>query len=100
MGITREPWSSPSSAVKIFKEAFRVHNLPPYSPHRVRDTIAELANDYCRTPEDFKAWSQNMGHEDVLTTFRSYGSVAPGRQMELMGRFRRTANVGDDVICE
>lgn len=63
--------------------------LPPFSPHRVRDTVTELANGHCRPPEDFKAWSQNMGHEDVLTTFRSYGSVAPGRQIELMQRFRK-----------
>ena len=88
LGIERAPWASPSSAAKIFKEAFRSAGMPPFSPHRVRDTIAELAKDFCKTPEDFKAWSQNMGHEDVLTTFRSYGSVATGRQIELMERFR------------
>ena len=99
-GIAREPWASPSSAAKIFKEAFRAHNLPPYSPHRVRDTNAELAKDFCRTPEDYKAWSQNMGHENVMTTFLSYGSVAPGRQMELMGRFRRKADGSDDLVLE
>ena len=61
--------------------------LPPFSSHRVRDSIAELTKDHCVTPEDYKAWSQNMGHDDVPTTFRSYGSVAPGRQMELGHRF-------------
>jgi integrase len=89
LGIDRSPWSSPSSAAKIFKRAFVDAGLPPFSPHRVRDTLAELAKDHCRTPEDYKAWSQNMGHEDVLTTFRSYGSVAPGRQVDLMARFRK-----------
>jgi integrase len=91
-GIERAPWASASSLVKIFKEAFEATGLPPYSPHRVRDMIAELARDHCRTPEDYKAWSQNMGHEDVMTTFRSYGSVAPGRQVELMARFRTAEN--------
>lgn len=33
-----------------------------------------------RTPEDFKAWSQNLGHGQVLTTFFSYGEVATQRQ--------------------
>jgi hypothetical protein len=28
----------------------------------------------CRTPEELKAWSQNLGHEDVMTTFRSSDS--------------------------
>lgn len=101
LGISREPWSNPSSAARIFKEAFRKAGMPPFSPHRVRDTLAELARDHCRTPEDYKAWSQNFGHEDVLTTFRSYGSVAPGRQIELMHRFRKRGPLqdnGDDVI--
>lgn len=96
LGITREPWSSTSSAGRIFKEAFRNAGLPPFSPHRVRDTLAELARSHCRTPEDYKAWSQNMGHDDVLTTFRSYGSVAPGRQVELMARFRKRGPLPDD----
>ena len=103
LGIDRAPWASPSSAAKIFKEAFRAAGLPPFSPHRVRDTTAELAKEHCRTPEDYKAWSQNMGHENVLTTFRSYGSVATGRQIELMDRFRKRGpvqDVDDDDLVE
>lgn len=96
VGIEREGWSNPSSAAKIFKQAFANAGLPPFSPHRVRDTVAELAKDHCRTPEDYKAWSQNMGHDDVLTTFSSYGSVAPGRQIELMHRFRKRGPLDDD----
>ncbi len=99
VGISREPWKSASSAAKIFKKAFADAGLPPFSPHRVRDTMTELANDHCRTPEEFKAWSQNMGHDDVLTTFSSYGTVPPGRQMELMGRFRKRG-VQDDNLFE
>ncbi len=38
----------------------------------------------CETPEAFKAWSQNLGHENVLTTFASYGQVATPRQAELI----------------
>lgn len=95
LGIDRSPWSSPSSAANIFKQAFVASGQPPFSPHRVRDTLAELAKDHCRTPEDYKAWSQNMGHEDVLTTFRSYGSVAPGRQVDLMARFRKRGPLQD-----
>jgi len=95
LGIDRKPWSNPSSAAKIFKQAFIDAGLPPFSPHRVRDTLAELAKDHCRTPEDYKAWSQNMGHEDVLTTFRSYGSVATGRQIDLMARYRKRGPLKD-----
>ena len=94
IGIDRAPWASASSAAKIFKQAFVEAGLPPFSPHRVRDMIAELARDHCKTPEDYKAWSQNLGHENVMTTFRSYGAVAPGRQVELMAGFREEGDVG------
>ncbi|MEA2082835.1 MAG: hypothetical protein U9O82_01055 [Thermodesulfobacteriota bacterium] len=39
---------------------------------------------FCKTPEHFKAWSQNLGHEKVLTTFLSYGEVACQRQGEII----------------
>lgn len=32
----------------------------------------------------FKAWSQNLGHEGVLTTFYSDGDVPDYRQSELL----------------
>ena len=35
-------------------------------------------------PEQFKTWSQNLGHEDVLTTFANYGTVSVDRQSEIM----------------
>ena len=92
-GITREPWANPSTAAKIFKSAFADAGFPPFSPHLVRDMIIELANNFCRAPEEFKAWSQNLGHEDVLMSFRAYGSVATGRQMELLTRFRKSGPV-------
>lgn len=97
LGISRAPWKSASSAAKIFKQAFTDAGFPPFPPHRVRDTMNDLANEHCRTPEDYKAWSQNMGHDDVLTTFSSYGTVPPGRQMELMTRFRSRESKGDSL---
>jgi hypothetical protein len=37
-----------------------------------------------KSPEEYKAWSQNLGHENVLTTFSSYGDVARHRQAEII----------------
>ncbi len=31
-----------------------------------------------------KAWSQNLGHEDMLTTFTSYGQVSTPRQGDII----------------
>ena len=36
------------------------------------------------SPEAMKAWSQNLGHADVMTTFTSYGAVPVHRQGELI----------------
>jgi hypothetical protein len=43
-----------------------------------------LGEQICKSPEDFKAWSQNLGHEQVLTIFMSYGAVATERQGEII----------------
>jgi hypothetical protein len=34
--------------------------------------------------ETLKAWSQNLGHEGLLTTLTSYGSVPADRQGQLI----------------
>ena len=59
-------------------------DLPYFKPHSFRMTLAMLAERICPTSEAFKAWSQNLGHEQVLTTFSSYGEVSSHRQAELI----------------
>ena len=69
---------------KIFKEAFVGAGLPYFAPHSFRKTLVQLGERLCRTPEEFKAWSQNLAHENVLTTFSSCGEVTGLRQAELL----------------
>ena len=47
----------------------------------IRKTLAQLGEKVC---EQFKAWSQNLGHEKVLTTFSSYGEVAAEQQRDII----------------
>lgn len=84
VGVERKAWSSASPIRAIFKAAFEAAGLPYYNPHSLRSTLVLLGQTVCQTPEDFKAWSQNLGHEGVLTTFYSYGTVAPRRQGEII----------------
>ena len=78
---------------RIFKNGFALAGLDQFNPHRVRDTLALLGERICATPEEFKAWSQNLAHEGVLTTFTSYGTVSDERQAEIMAAAgRRPAN--------
>jgi integrase len=83
-GLKREHWSSAAPIRAIFRDAFQAAGLPYFNPHSFRKTLVRLGEVLCRTPEQFKAWSQNLGHEGVLTTFYSYGAVAPHRQGEII----------------
>lgn len=84
VGLDRNHWSSASPIRTIFREAFVSAGLPYFNPHSFRNTLVQLGQDVCKTPEQFKAWSQNLGHEKVLTTFLSYGEVACQRQGEII----------------
>jgi len=84
VGLSRNGWSSAAPIRHIFKIAFARAGLSYFNPHSFRKTLAQLGERVARTPEEFKAWSQNLGHEQVMTTFVSYGTVAPHRQAELM----------------
>jgi integrase/recombinase XerD len=83
-GIDRKQWSSAAPIRKIFKAAFERTGLPYYNPHSFRKTLVQLAFQLKLTPEQLKAWSQNLGHEDVMTTLTSYGAVARHRQAEII----------------
>jgi integrase/recombinase XerD len=88
-GLLREHWQTANPIREIFKQAFESANLPYYNPHSFRNTLVMLGENLCQTPEQFKAWSQNLGHEGVLTTFYSYGDVADYRQAELIKKLNK-----------
>src|SRR5439155_2192561 len=74
-GLRRAHWSSASPIRAIFREAFANAGLPYFNPHSFRNTLVRLGEEVCKSPEEFKAWSQNLGHEKALTTFLNYGEV-------------------------
>jgi integrase len=84
VGLDREPWRDAAPIRRIFREAFEAAGLPYFHPHSFRHTLAALGERICKTPEEFKAWSQNLGHEKVLTTFTSYGAVGEVRQGQIL----------------
>ena len=89
-GLSRSHWSNATPIRAIFKQAFTQAGLPYFNPHSFRRTLAQLGERLCQTPEEFKAWSQNLGHETVLTTFSSYGEVARDRQAKLIRQLGQT----------
>jgi len=84
VGLQRKHWSTATPIRAIFKEAFANAVIPYFHPHTFRHTLGHLCYIKCRTPEQTKAWSQNLGHENVLTTFTSYGEISRQRQADIL----------------
>jgi len=84
VGLAREHWSGTGPIRAIYKDAFEAAGLPYYNPHCFRDVLTTLGERICRTPEEFKAWSQNVGHNRVMTTLMNYGTVPAAKQAELI----------------
>jgi integrase len=83
-GLSRDMWTSGAPIRQIFHDAFALASLPYAIPHSFRKTLARLGERLCRTPEEWKAWSQNYAHESEATTFIGYGEVPLRRQTEIM----------------
>ncbi|MGS0703276.1 tyrosine-type recombinase/integrase [Shewanella sp. 0m-4] len=98
VGLLKETWSNATPIRKGFKNAFEAVGLPYFNPHSFRNTLVRLGENLCRTPEEFKAWSQNLGHESVLTSFYSYGDVPDYKQAELLRKLAKPAkNTSSDI---
>jgi integrase len=97
-GLDRQHWKNAGAIRRIFRRAFEAAGLPYFNPHSFRRTLATLGERRCRTPEEFKAWSQNLGHDQVLTTFTSYGGVSHSRQAAILSELRHAAETpGQEV---
>jgi integrase len=80
------PWANANPVREIFRQACARAGLPYFNPHLLRNTLVQVAYDRKLNAEEFKAWSQNLGHESCLTTFSSYGTLPPARQAEIIRR--------------
>ncbi len=83
-GLSREHWANASPIRAIFKAAFEAAQLPVFTPHSFRHMI--VSEMYARklSIAEFKAWSQNLGHESAMTTLTSYGKLSLQEQGDLV----------------
>jgi integrase len=103
-GFRRTVWQGAGPLRAIFKAAFEHAGLPYFNPHSFRRTLTQLGQRLCRSPEEMKAWSQNLGHSKIDTTMMSYGEVRADRQAEIinaMGAARERSLTPDaEAIAE
>lgn len=97
VGIEPVCWQSANQMRGIFKEAFENAGLEYSAPHLFRKTLVRLGESLCKNPEEFKAWSQNLGHEHVSTTFSSYGYVEEYRQGEIIKNLLNNSKQNDQT---
>jgi integrase len=103
VGLERKHWSNATPIRTIFRDAFISAGLDYFNPHCFRNTLAKLGESTCKSPEEFKAWSQNLGHEKVMTTFLNYGEVSYQRQGEIirgLATSQQAMPSGADEIAE
>jgi integrase/recombinase XerD len=99
MGLSKEHWKSASAVVTILKQCFADAGHDYYHPHSFRKTIVQFGEQLCRTPEEFKAWSQNIGHESPLTTFISYGYVDVHRQGDIITNLGKGDRAENEIMA-
>jgi len=85
---------TPGEHVAASRSIRNAHYTSREVVNKVWDAVEKLGRDIGegRRPSEYgrpwgggtKAWSQNLGHEEVLTTFRSYGAVGTKRQGEIV----------------
>jgi integrase/recombinase XerD len=92
-GVEPVFWQTASPIRQILQHRSAAANLPYYKPHAFRHAAIHLAMHYCRTPEQFKAVSQNVGHANVGTTFMTYGNLDTHRAIEVVDEI----NFGPDA---
>lgn len=97
-GLERRSWKTANTVWDIFKDAFEAAGMPHFTPHSFRRTIARLGQQRCRNPEALKAWSLNLGHDEIATTWKSYAHVPRERRAELIRQLRPLAAPSEDLM--
>lgn len=83
-GLSREMYKSANALRLIVGQAFEDAGLQKYPPHSFRKTITKWGQNVYSSPEALKAFSQNLGHESVVTTIDSYCPVSSDEQKRLI----------------
>ena len=100
-GLSNEHWANAQPVREIFKKAFQAVGLPYFNPHLFRKTICKWALKNC-SQHEFKAISQNLGHDHAMTTYNSYGNLTEDEQLETISNIGKAnpdlQNVSIEVL--
>ena len=94
--LAKQGWRTTGPIRDVFRHAFEGAGLPYFNPHSIRDMIVRHIMTLDLPLEALKAWSQNLGHQGLLTTLTSYGSVPTDRQGELIRQGLPKSDIGEE----
>jgi len=98
-GLEPEFWANAGAMRTIFKERAKDAGLDYFSPHKFRHFAINKAYESIETGEQMKAVSQNVGHENVGTTF-GYGYIEPKRVSSIIGSMSFDGKKKEDTQSE
>ncbi len=75
-----EPWKTDQGVRRAFRVGCERAGLPYFNPHSAKRYLVSVRDEYCRTPEQRKAWSYNLGHEHEQITETSYAKMNDHRR--------------------
>lgn len=81
-----EPMRTQVAVTEAFIRASS-HSTLNYSPHSARHCLAALGEQICRSSEEKKAWSLNLGHSSEQVTQSHYAKVSEVRKCEIFEGF-------------
>ncbi len=87
-------WETTNGIRAILKKRSEEAGLEYYHPHSFRHAAVRLAFKHCRSGEELKAISQNLGHEFVRTTIEQYGRLEPDRVGEVISNLNFKGDSG------
>jgi len=95
-------WATTQGIRDVFKRRAEAAGLRYYSPHKFRHTATVEAFKHCRTAEELRAISQNFGHENIGTTFSTYGKLADYQVEDIIARmnFKQSPMGGEDALLD
>jgi integrase len=80
-GLSKDHWANAQPVRDICKSAFQAVEISYFNPHLFRNAVCKWALKNC-TQLEFKALSQNFGHEHAMTTYNAYGALTEDEQLE------------------
>ena len=96
---TLKPWRTAGPVRRIPKEACQRAAVRYFVPHAIRNVLARLAVQRCHTIKDLLAWSQNLGHNSMMTTLIVYAELDPDQVADILERMGEPIDDEEEMLC-